>query len=95
MLLIIGTPDENKTGLYFSRYEHVYLCNAIKGILIVDEYLQDYFILVDLTFLFRISHHYTKICNAMLTVRLYVVILRKLLLEYSNIRLCNIYTLFI
>lgn len=50
MLLIIGTPDldENKTGLYFSRYEHVYLCNAIKGILIVDEYLQDYFILVDL-----------------------------------------------
>lgn len=48
MLSIIGTPDENKTGLYFSRYEHVYLCNAIKGILIVDEYLQDYFILVDL-----------------------------------------------
>lgn len=48
MLSIIGTPDENKTGLYFSRYEHVYLCNAIKRILIVDEYLQDYFILVDL-----------------------------------------------
>lgn len=44
MLLIIGTPDENKTGLYFSRYEHVYLCIAIKRILIVDEYLQDYFI---------------------------------------------------
>lgn len=48
MLSIIGTPDENKTGLYFSRCEHVYLCNAIKRILIVDEYLQDYFILVDL-----------------------------------------------
>lgn len=41
ILSIIGTPDENKTGLYFSRYEHVYLSNA-------DEYLRDYFILVDL-----------------------------------------------
>lgn len=59
MLSIIGTPDENKTGLYFSRYEHVYLCNAIKRILIVDEYLQDYFILVDFNIIHSCSEFHT------------------------------------
>lgn len=41
MLLIIGILDldENKMGLYFLWYEYVYLCNVIKCILIVDEYL--------------------------------------------------------
>lgn len=73
ILSIIGTPDENKTGLYFSRYEHVYLSNAIQTSSDCGWIFTRLLYSCGLNIIHSCSefHTTTQTCNAMLTVRWY------------------------